>query len=119
MIVNTANKCRCCEIPKYPVSLELTRLVSFYGGYYFDEYECYLLDGESTTFHGRIVYSDDSELTFSYSPYFVPSNGSSLSGKSLVAVRLSEGIAAGITETWIDDARRFGVFQGVCRSRYQ
>ena len=104
MIVNTKNKCRCCEIPKYPVRLEITRLVSFYGGYYDDfEYECYLFDFESTTFHGRIVYSDDSELAFSYSPHSVPDNGSSLSGRSLVAVRLTDGIAAGITETWIDD----------------
>ena len=104
MIVNTANKCRCCEIPKYPVRLEITRLVSFYGGYYFDEYECYLLDGESTTFHGRIVYSDDSELTFSQSPYFVNSNDLSLRGNKFFAVRSSEGITAGITATWIDDA---------------
>ena len=102
MIVNTTNKCKCCEVAKYPVSLEITRLVSFYGGYYFDEYECYMLDADTTTFHGRIVYSDDSESTFSQEPYFLSIN-SSFAGKSLVAVRLSEGIAAGITETWIDD----------------
>ena len=102
MIVNTANKCKCCEVPKYPVSLEITRLKSFYGGYYDDEFECYYLTLETTIFHGRIVYSDGSESTFSREPYFLSDNGA-FRGKSLVAVRLSEGIAAGITETWIDD----------------
>ena len=102
MIVNTANKCRCCQTLKYPVSLEITRLKSFYGGYYDDEFECYYLTLNTTIFHGRIVYSDDSESTFSQEPYFL-SNNSAFRGKSLVAVRLHEGIAAGITETWIDD----------------
>ena len=102
MIVNTANKCRCCQALKYPVSLEITRLKSFYGGYYDDEFECYDLTLDTTVFHGRIVYSDGSESTFSQEPYFL-SNNSAFRGKSLVAVRVSEGVVAGITETWIDD----------------
>ena len=102
MIVNTANKCKCCQALKCPVSLEITRLESFYGGYYDDEFECYHLTLDTTTFHGRIVYSDGSESTFSKEPYFLPDNGF-LAGKSLVAVRVSEGIVSGITETWIDD----------------
>ena len=102
MIVNTANKCRCCEVPMFPVSLEITRLKSFYGGYFDDEFECYYLTLDTTIFHGRIVYSDGSESTFSQEPYFL-SNNSAFRGEALVAVRLSEGIAAGITETWIDD----------------
>lgn len=102
MIINTANKCRCCQALKYPVSLEITRLKSFDGGYFDDEFECYYLTLDTTTFHGRIVYSDGSESTFSQEPYFLSDNGA-FRGKSLVAVRLHEGIAAGITETWIDD----------------
>lgn len=102
MIINTANKCRCCQTLKYPVSLEITRLESFYGGYYDDEFECYDLTLDTTIFHGRIVYSDGSESTFSQEPYFLSNNGA-FRGKSLVAVRVSEGIVAGITETWIDD----------------
>ena len=102
MIVNTANKCRCCEVPKFPVSLEITRLKSFYGGYFDDEFECYDLTLNTTVFHGRIVYSDGSESTFSQEPYFL-SNNNAFRGKSLVAVRVSEGVVAGITETWIDD----------------
>ncbi len=103
MIINTSNKCRCCQALKYPVSLDITRLVSFYGGYFDDEFECYYLTAETTTFHGRIVYSDGSESTFSQEPYFLSNNGA-FRGKSLVAVRSSEGITAGITATWIDDA---------------
>lgn len=102
MIVNTANKCRCCQAVKYPVSLDITRLESFHGGYYDDEFECYNLTLDTTIFHGRIVYSDGSVSTFSKEPYFLSNNGAFV-GKSLVAVRVSEGIVAGITETWIDD----------------
>ena len=102
MIINTANKCRCCQALKYPVSLDITRLESFYGGYYDDEFECYDITLDTTIFHGRIVYSDGSVSTFSKEPYFLSNNGA-FAGKSLVAVRVSEGIVAGITETWIDD----------------
>lgn len=102
MIVNTANKCKCCEVPKYPVSLDITRLESFYGGYYDNEFECYDLTLDTTIFHGRIVYSDGSVSAFSKEPYFLSYKGA-FRGKSLVAVRVSEGIVAGITETWIDD----------------
>ena len=109
MIVNTANKCKCCQALRYPVSLEITRLVSFYGGYYDDEFECYNLTADTTIFHGIIVYSDGSESTFSQEPYFLSNNGA-FRVKSLVAVRLSEGIAAGITETWIDDAGYVGPY---------
>lgn len=114
MIVNTANKCKCCVASKYPVRLEILKVYNLSGAYYdYDDYECWRTSGD-TTVSCQVVYSDDSVFAFSSKMQHINQNIDFANGKAVV-VWQNSGITAGVTETWIRADETTGIYPLLAR----
>lgn len=106
MIVNTANKCRCCEVPKIPVRLEITKVYTLGGAYYDEDYGWGTSD--ETTVYCQIVYSDDSVYPFTGKMQHINRNIDFANGQAVVVWQYDR-IVAGVTELWLRDGETSGI----------